>query len=76
MDFSIKPHTIKSGRSILYIEEAQVIVSKKYCRLSLKIHFVLEKSVDTDEMWHYVSFYLDLHCFLKYPLRGFGLQRV
>ena len=30
--------------------------------LSLKIDFVLANSADSDEMQHYVAFYLGLHC--------------
>ena len=39
--------------------------------LSLKIDFVLANSADPDEMPHYASFHLCLHCLSKYPFRGF-----
>ena len=38
-DFSIKLHAIKSGWSIVYIEGAQVIISKDITFISLKIDF-------------------------------------
>ena len=31
MEFSIKPHTIKSGWSIVNKEGSQIIIIKKYC---------------------------------------------
>ena len=33
--------------------------------------FTFTKSVDPDEMQHYVAFYLGLHCLRKNSLRGF-----
>ena len=42
----------------------------------MKIGFVLANSADADEMPHYASFHLGLHCLPKFPLRGYGLQRV
>ena len=50
MEFSIEQHTIKSGwscYSIVYIEGAQVIISKKK-NISMKIDFVLANSADPD----------------------------
>ena len=32
---------------------------------------ILLNSADLDEMQHYASFHLCLHCFPKYPFRGF-----
>ena len=37
--------------------------------LSLKISFVLAKSIDSDEMLHHATFHLDLHCLPKYTFR-------
>ena len=42
-------NTPKSGWFIVYIEGVQVIVSKKYIFLSLKINFVFANSADSDE---------------------------
>ena len=52
IEFPIQLPTIKSGWSIVYIEGSQIIISKKDY-ISLKIHFVLANSADTDEMPHY-----------------------
>ena len=72
MEVSIKLHTIKTGWTIVYIEGSQVIISKNnIVFLSLKIDFVLVISADSDEMPHYVTFHLGLHCLSKYPFRGF-----
>ena len=55
MEFSINQHTIKSGWSIIYIEESQVIISKKkIVFLSLKIDFGLANSANPDEMQHFI----------------------
>ena len=64
MEFSITPHIIKSGWSVVYIVGSQVTISEIYCTyvfLSLKINFVLANSADPDEMPHYVAFHLGLH---------------
>ena len=79
MEFSIKPHTIKSGyHDSLYILSGH---SLKFPRiivfLSLKVDFVSANIADPVEMPHYVAFYMGLHCFEnKYLLRGFGIHRV
>ena len=39
--------------------------------LSLKIDFVLANSANPDEMPPYSALHLGLHCFPKYPFRGF-----
>ena len=39
--------------------------------LSLKVVLILANSADSDEMQHYASFHLGLHCFPKYLSRGF-----
>ena len=70
MEFSIKPHIIQEGWSILYIEGSQVVI-KKNVFLSLTIDFVLANNADPDEMLHYAAFHLGLHCLLKYPFWGF-----
>ena len=49
MDLSIKLYTIKSGGSIVYIEDSQVI-SKEYCILFLEDDLVLANRADADEM--------------------------
>ena len=59
MEFPIKFDTV-------YIKGSQVILSKQFIFLSLKINFVLANSVDPDEMTHYAAFHLGLHCFQKY----------
>ena len=53
MELSIKFETVKSGRSILYIEG----VHKNITFLSLNIEFVLEYSVDADEK-SFVQYFL------------------
>ena len=40
MEFSIKFNTVKSGRSIAYIEVSRCYLKKEYCIFSLKINFV------------------------------------
>ena len=65
-------YIIHLGRSIRYIEGSHVIISKKYCiHFSEDRFFVLANSADPDEMLHFVSFNLGLHCLPKYPFRGF-----
>ena len=54
----MKLYVINSGWSIVHIEGAQVIISKIYFFLFLKIDFVL---ADTDEMSLFVTFHLSLH---------------
>ena len=71
MNSSFLLYKIYLGWSIVYIEGSQIIISKKYCFLSLKIDFVLANNADPDEMPHYVAFHLGLHCLSKYRLRGF-----
>ena len=39
---------------------------QKNIYLSLKIDFAVANSADADEMPHYVTFHLGLHCLLKY----------
>ena len=39
--------------------------------MSLKLVFILANSADPDEMLHCAAFHLGLHCFPKYPFRGF-----
>ena len=53
MELSIKFETIKSGRPILYIEGFH----KNITCLSLKIEFVLEYSVNPDDM-SFVKYFL------------------
>ena len=58
MEFSIKLHKIKSGWSIVYIEGAKVIFSKKYCIFFFKDRFVLANSADPDEMLYHIVFHM------------------
>ena len=60
-------HTIKSGRSIVYIEGLQF--PKNVVFLSLKIFFLLANSVGPDEMLHYTAFHLGLYCFVKISVK-------
>ena len=60
MEFSIKFDTVKSGWSIIYIEESQVKIKTNFVFLSLKIG--LANSADPDEMLHDAAFCLGLHC--------------
>ena len=78
---SHKAHAIKSGvvhciSIYLYIEGSQVI-KKKIVLLSLKIHLVLAKSVDPDEMqhimWHFIRVFTVCQ---NISLGVSGLQRV
>ena len=64
--------TINLGRSILDIEESQVLNSKKNCISSSVGCFSLEaNSGDPDEMLHYAAFHLGLYCLQKYAYTGF-----
>ena len=61
----MKLYIIKLGRSIVYIEGSQVIISKTilYFFRTLKINFVQANCVDPDEMTpFFVAFHLGLHC--------------
>ena len=71
MEFSIQPHTIISGWSIVYIEGPQNIISIK----NIVGRFVLANSVDPDEMPHDAAFHLGLHRLSKYPFRGFRFTK-
>ena len=44
--------------------------------MSLGFDFVLANSADSDEMPHYVAFYLGLHCSQKYLFSGFQSTKV
>ena len=46
----------------MYIWGCQVIVLKNIAFLSEDLFFTLSNSVDPDEMPHYATFLLDLHC--------------
>ena len=89
MDSSIKFDTVQSGWSIVPIEGSQVILSKNFVFLSLKIDFGLANSADPDEMPQKCGissgsslfaklpiFHQGLHCLQKYPFRGFQSTRV
>ena len=43
--------------------------------LSLKVVLILANSTDTDQMQHDAAFHLGLHCFPKYPFRGFQVYK-
>ena len=58
MEFSIKFDTVRSGRSIVYIEGLQVIISKNIKFLSPKIDSALANSADPNEMPLYAAFHL------------------
>ena len=49
----------------------RLYVPKNIVFHSLKVYFALANNADTDEMPHNAEFHLGLHCFTKYPLRGF-----
>ena len=48
-----------------------VIISKIYSMSVSEDHFVLTNSTDSDLKSLYAVFYLGLHCFPKYPFKGF-----
>ena len=58
-------HIIKHVR---HTEGSHVIISKHITFLSLKIDFVLAKSVDPDEIPQYVAF--NCNCLVKVPFIG------
>ena len=58
MELSIKNHLIKSGWSIIYVEESPVIFSKNIVSLSLKMDFVLANSAHPYVMLHIAAFHL------------------
>ena len=39
--------------------------------LSLNVDFLLANTADPDQMLHYATFYLGLHCLPMYPLTGY-----
>ena len=43
--------------------------------LSLKIAFILENSVDPDEIFHYVTFHLGLHSLPNYLFIGIQYEK-
>ena len=53
----MKFDTVKLGWSIVYIEESQVLISKKSYFFPLKIQLVLENRVHPDEMPHFIWVY-------------------
>ena len=69
MELSTKLHSIKSGWSIIYVEESPVMLSKNIVSLSLKMDFVLANSAHPYEIPQYVTFHLGLHCLPKYPFK-------
>ena len=42
---------------------------------SLKIVLMCANNADPDEMQHYATFHLGLHCLLKYPFKGFQYRK-
>ena len=76
MEFSIMFYTVKSGCSIIYFKEPQVIISKNIVFLSLNIDFVLANSADPDKMLNFAAFHPSLQCLPKTLSRGFGTQSV
>ena len=68
MEFSINFDTAKPGWSIVYHEGfTQVIISKHYYLLSLKIDFVLANSTGPDEIPPSATFHLGINCLPYYP---------
>ena len=65
MDSSIKLQTIH----LEIFRGHRLLIFNKNVFYSLKNNFVLANSADPDEMLHYSTFYLGLHCLPKYPLR-------
>ena len=65
--------SIKLMDDPLYIFRGQMLYFPKNSSLlqSLKIEFVLTNSADPNEMSHYATFRLGLHCLPKYLFRGF-----
>ena len=53
-----------------------VIIFITYCVFYLKIFFTYTCSVDPDEMQHYATFHLSLHCLQNYSFKGSRIQMV
>ena len=65
------PEILQTLDGPLYILRAHRLeFPDKIVFLTLKIIFVLAKSVDPDEMPHYAAFHLGLHCLPKYAFRS------
>ena len=65
MDFQIHIDTISIGLPIVYFERPNELISVPGGCLTLA------KSADPDEMQHYVTLHLGLHCSPKFQFRGF-----
>ena len=63
MDLPIHIDTISMELPIVYFKRLHDVF------LPLKVVLILSNSVDTDEIQHYASFHLGLHCLPKYPFR-------
>ena len=63
--------TVSQDGPFYMLRVYMLIFQKNIIFLSLKTDFVLANSADLDEMPHYVTFHLSLHCLPMYPFRGF-----
>ena len=68
MEFRTHINAIRMGLPIIYFKASH---PNNYVFQSLKIAFILAKSVGPDEMPRFVAFHLGLHCLPKYPFRCF-----
>ena len=66
MDFPIQIATIRMGLPIIWFQGSQVDFPNKYVLQSLNIEFIITNSADPDEMQHYATFHLGLHCLPNY----------
>ena len=71
MNVPIKINTIRLGLSIIYFKRSQVEIPKFRILRLVRIVFILDYSADPDEMPQFATFHLGLHCFKKYPFKGF-----
>ena len=55
----------------IYFKGCDIEIPKYVVVLSLKIVLITTKSIDLDEMPHFVAFHLGLHFLLKYQFMAF-----
>ena len=65
MDSSFWFDTINLGRSIVYMERLQVMISKYNCIFYSEDMFILTNCVNPYEMLHCVAFHVCLYCLQK-----------